>query len=125
MKRTDNYSTEYISSDYYSTLVDARMHANYLLTELEFNEDPETQERFMKTMSFLTKEMEKKYQRRKDVEKPEVLEEMDTVNVQELTVNQCRTVLDTIRDLQEKLGITSMARNDYEMDEKGAVKKEQ
>jgi len=125
MKRTENYSTEYISSDYYSTLVEARMEANYLLTQLEFTQDKKIQDRFKQTMSFLTKEMEKKYQRREDVEKPEPIKNVDHINMNDLSVNDCRNVLASIRDLQEKLGITSMARNDYEMDEKGAVKKEQ
>jgi hypothetical protein len=123
VKRTDNYSTEYISSDYYSTLVEARMEANYLLTQLEFSEDPDIQKRFKQVMSFLTKEMLEKYQRREDVEKPDAIQEVDFIDMQELDVNDCRKVLASIRDLQEKLGITSMARNDYEMDEKGAVKK--
>lgn len=125
MKRTDNYSTEYISSDYYSTLVEARMEANYLLTQLEFSEDPDIQTRFKQVMSFLTKEMLEKYQRREDVEKPDAIQKVDFIDMQELDVNDCRKILASIRDLQEKLGITSMARNDYEMDEKGAVKKEQ
>lgn len=124
MDRTDNYSTEYISSGYYTQLVEARMEANKLLTKLEFEEDPEIQSRFKRVLSFLAKEMEKKYQRREDLDKPDELSKLDNYDMSQLNVNECRQVLESFRDLQEKLGITSMARNEYELSKKGAVEKE-
>jgi len=124
MDRTDNYSTEYQNAEYYRRLVDLRMEANKLLTELQFDQDRDTQRRFKKVLSFLAKEMEPKYQRRTDMEKPKILERDAELDMSKVEVNQCAELLEDFRDLQEKLGITSMARNEYELDEKGAVKKE-
>jgi len=124
MKRTDDYSTDYHSSNYYRMLVDLRMQSNKLLTELQFDEDRETQEKFKRVLSMLAKEMEPKYQRRTDVNKPQVLEEVDELDLSSVSVKKCSKLLHSFTDLQEKLGITSMAKNDYELDEKGAVKKD-
>lgn len=124
MDRTDNYSTEYHSVGYYKTLVELRLQANKLLTELEFDSDTETQKRFKQVLSLLAKEMESKYQRRDDLEKPDELQDRDNFNMSQVSVNDARNILNSFRNLQEKLGITSMAKAEYEMDEKGAVKKE-
>jgi len=124
VKRTENYSTEYASVGYYKFLVNLRLEANKLLTEFEFSNQKKSQDDFKKVLSMLAKEMEPKYQRREDTEKPDVLEDRDDFDMSDVNINDCRSLLQSFRDLQEKLGITSMARNDYEMDEKGAVKKE-
>jgi len=124
MDRTENYSTEYHSAGYYRTLVELRLQANKLLTKLEFDKDPSTQQEFKQVLSLLAKEMGSKYQRREDVEKPELLKEKESLNMNDVPVNKCRSLLDSFRDLQEKLGITSMAKNEYELDPKGVNKKQ-
>jgi len=122
--RTDNYSTDYHSAGYYQKLVELRMQANKLLTELEFSSEPDTQERFKRVLSLLAKEMEPKYQRRKDMDEPSILEENESLDMSKVDVKTCGELLRSFTDLQEKLGITSMAKNEYEVQEKGAVKKE-
>jgi len=125
MDRSDNYSTEFISQGYYRTLVDARMMANQLLTKLEFEQDPGVQSEFKRVLSFLAKEMEPKYMRREDMEKPDELKNLDNYDLSGVGLNDCREILKSFRQLQEKLGITSMARREYELNEKGAVNKKQ
>lgn len=124
MKETENYSTNYISSTYYQRIVELRMISNKLLTELETSTDPETAQRFKKNVSLLAKELVPKYQRRQDKELPEVLEGMDNLNLSQLSVNQCSRLLRDFNDLAEKLGIISSANSEYEIEERGAVKKE-
>jgi len=123
MEETDNYSTEYISQGYYRTLVDARMMANQLLTKVEFEKDPGVQSEFKRVLSFLAKEMEPKYMRRGDMDKPEELEELDNYDLSGVGVDDCRKILESFRELQEVLGITSMARREYELNERGAKDK--
>ena len=123
MEETDNYSTEYISQGYYRTLVDARMMANQLLTKVEFEKDPGVQSEFKRVLSFLAKEMEPKYMRRDDMDKPEQLEELDNYDLSGVGVDDCRKILESFRELQEVLGITSMARREYELNERGAKDK--
>jgi len=123
MEETDNYSTEYISQGYYRTLVDARMMANQLLTKVEFEKDPGVQSEFKRVLSFLAKEMEPKYMRRDDMDKPEELEDLDNYDLSGVGVDDCRKILESFRELQEVLGITSMARREYELNERGAKDK--
>ena len=125
MEETDNYSTEYISQGYYRTLVDARMMANQLLTKVEFEKDPGVQSEFKRVLSFLAKEMEPKYMRRDDMDKPEQLEELDNYDLSGVGVDDCRKILESFRELQEVLGITSMARREYELNERGAKSKDE
>jgi hypothetical protein len=40
-------------------------------------------------------------------------------------LDDCREILQDFRDLQEKLGITSMARQQYQTSKKGAVDKDE
>jgi len=124
MERSDDYETEFVSNNYYQTLVDARLEANKMLTKLEAENDPAVQERFKRVLSFLAKEMEAKYQRRSDKEKPEILQDRDDYNMTDVGLDDCRQILQDFRDLQEKLGITSMARQQYQTSKKGAVKKD-
>ena len=124
MERSNNYSTDYISQSYYTTLVDARMMANQLLTKKEFDDDPETQNRFKRVLSFLAKEMEAKYERRDDMDKPDVLSELDHYDLSDVPSDDCRKILQSFRLLQEKLGIVSQARREYKMEQKGAVSKD-
>ena len=123
MDETDNYSTEYISQGYYRTLVDARMMANQLLTKVEFEKDTGVQSKFKRVLSFLAKEMEPKYMRRDDMDKPEELEGLDNYDLSGVGVDDCRKILESFRELQEVLGITSMARREYELNERGAKDK--
>jgi len=122
MDRTDNYSTDYISTSYYQTLVDYRQQANFLLTQVESSKDVDKQQEFKWFMKLLVREMKPKYQRREDVDKPEVLSKK---RVEDMSLKELRKVLENICLLQEKLGITSRAKSEYELKEKGAVKKEQ
>jgi len=122
MERSDDYETEFVSNNYYQTLVDARLEANKMLTKLEAENDPAVQERFKRVLSFLAKEMEAKYQRRSDKEKPEILQR-DNYDMTDVGLDDCREILQDFRDLQEKLGITSMARQQYQTSKKGAVDK--
>jgi hypothetical protein len=124
MERSDDYETEFVSNNYYQTLVDARLEANKLLTKLEAEKDPEVQERFKRVLSFLAKEMEAKYQRRSDKDKPEILQR-DNYDMTGVGLDDCREILQDFRDLQEKLGITSMARQQYQTRKKGAVNKDE
>lgn len=124
MERSDDYETEFVSNNYYQTLVDARLEANKMLTKLEAEKDPEVQERFKRVLSFLAKEMEAKYQRRSDKEKPEILQR-DDYDMTDVGLDDCREILQDFRDLQEKLGITSMARQQYQTEKKGAVNKDE
>lgn len=123
MERSENYSTRFVSQGYYSWLVELRAHCNMLLTELDSTQDLDTQKEFKKNLTLLVREMESKYQRRKDIDKPEVLDDKNDYNMSDVDLNDCREVLQSIRNLQEKLGITSMARNEYEMDEMGMTDK--
>jgi hypothetical protein len=125
MKETDNYSTNYISSTYYQRIVELRMISNKLATELETSTDPETEKRFKKNVSLLAKELAPKYQRRSDKKVPDELDEMDNYNLSSLTVNKCRELLRDFNDLAEKLGIISSANSEYEIEERGAVKKDE
>jgi len=122
MERSEDYETEFVSNNYYQTLVDARLEANKMLTKLEAENDPAVQERFKRVLSFLAKEMEAKYQRRTDKEKPEILQR-DKYDMTDVGLDDCREILQDFRDLQEKLGITSMARQQYQTSKKGAVDK--
>ena len=117
MKRTDNYSTDFISQDYYSYLVELRKICNYILTLAEKETDPEIQDDFFWHLKLLVREMEPKYERRQDIDKPEELKK----EVEELNLREGQSILSSVSTLQERLGITSMARNDYEMDPIGAV----
>lgn len=121
MKRTENYSTDFVSRDYYSYLVQLRQRCNMLLTRLEAERDPEVQEEFKMWLTLLTREMKPKYERREDMSVPEQLQGERAGKVSELSVKDCTDVLSSISTLQERLGITSMARNKYEMDSMGAV----
>jgi len=121
--KTQNYSTDYHSAGYYRTLVELRLQSNKLLTELQFDADPERQKQFKRVLSLLAKEMAPKYQRREDTEKPDALKKDVALDLSNIDVNECADLLRSFRDLQEKLGITSMASNEYKVDEKGAVKK--
>jgi len=124
VERSDDYETEFVSNNYYQTLVDARLEANKMLTKLEAENDPAVQERFKRVLSFLAKEMEAKYQRRSDKEKPEILQR-DNYDMTDVGLDDCREILQDFRDLQEKLGITSMARQQYQTSKKGAVNKDE
>lgn len=124
MERSDDYETEFVSNNYYQTLVDARLEANKMLTKLEAENDPAVQERFKRVLSFLAKEMESKYQRRSDKEKPDILQR-DNYDMTDVGLDDCREILQDFRDLQEKLGITSMARQQYQTSKKGAVNKDE
>jgi hypothetical protein len=95
-----------------------------MLTKLQFEQSPEVQEQFKQHLSLLAKEMSPKYQRREDVDKPDVLEDNEGVALTDVSVKECQELLASFRDLQEKLGITSMARNEYEVSQKGVKKKE-
>lgn len=123
MDRSDNYNTDYTSHTYYRTLVEWRQKANYLLTRVEANKDPELQEEFKWFMKLLIREMKPKYMRREDVEKPDELENSDK-KVEDMSLKELREVLENICILQEKLGITSRATQEWEMEEKGAENKE-
>lgn len=123
MRQSDNYSTDYISQGYYQRIVDTRMKCNQLSTELETETDEDVSKRFKQYLSFLAKELAPKYQRRDDKEKPEILEEMENLQMTQLSVNECRVLLRDFNDLMEKLGIVSKANKEYEMDTKGAVNK--
>jgi hypothetical protein len=125
VEKSGDYNTDFIAGNYYQTLVDARMQANVLLTKLEAERDPQVQEEFKRVLSFLAKEMEAKYQRRENKEKPDPLENMDDYNMTDVCLDDCRDVLEDFRDLQEKLGITSMARREYQTSKKGAEKKDE
>jgi len=125
MKQSDNYSTDYISQGYYQNLVETRMECNRLSTELELEADNDKEERFKKYMSFLAKELVPKYQRRSDKEKPEKLEELEHLQMTQLSVNECRDLLRDFNDLMEKLGIVSKANSEYELEPKGAIKKDE
>lgn len=124
MERSEDYETEFVSNNYYQTLVDARLEANKMLTKLEAENDPAVQQRFKRVLSFLAKEMEAKYQRRSDKEKPEILQR-DNYDMTDVGLDDCREILQDFRDLQEKLGITSMARQQYQTSKKGAVNKDE
>jgi len=126
-RKTENYSTDFIASNYYTKLVEARLKCNASLTESELNESPEAQEEFKQLLTFLVREMYPKYQRREDIDPPEVLEkhlqEKDHLNVSKLTMKDCRKILRNLNDLQEKLGIVSRARSEYEVEKEGAEDK--
>jgi len=96
MERSDDYETEFVSNNYYQTLVDARLEANKMLTKLEAENDPAVQERFKRVLSFLAKEMEAKYQRRSDKEKPEILQR-DNYDMTDVGLDDCREILQDFR----------------------------
>lgn len=118
MKRTQNYSTDYVNDNYYKTLVDVRMNCTFLLMKAQKDQDPDLQNEFIWNLKWLAFEMDPKYERREDLDKPEELENKEVEN---LTLNEAQKVLKSMMTLQERLGITSKARNEYEMDTIGAV----
>ena len=120
-ERTDNYSTRFVSQGYYSYLVELRAKCNMLLTDLDSNQDTATQKEFKQMLTLLVREMNPKFDRREDMERPEILEERDSLDMTGIGMNDCRIILRKITALQERLGITSMAKNEYEMDPIGAV----
>jgi len=65
--------------------------------------------------------MNPKFDRREDMERPEILEARDSLDMTAVGMNDCRVILRKITALQERLGITSMAKNEYAMDSIGAV----
>lgn len=119
--RTQDYSTDYVSQNYYNHLVQLRQNANLLLTQVEAEKDPQMQKKFKWFMKLLVREMEPKYMRRTDMDKPEILENKE---VEELTHKECEKVLKSICRLQEKLGITAMSTNEYRIDKTGVTDKE-
>lgn len=124
MDQTDNYSTDYISSGYYQQLVEAKMKCNQLLTQFDSENDMQIQNRFKQYLSFLARELVPKYQRRKDKEVPDKIKDLDKMDLTGLDMRECRNILNDFNDLIEKLGIVSKANHEYELKEKGAVKKE-
>jgi len=120
-ERTDNYSTRFVSQGYYSYLVELRAKCNMLLTELDSSQDTDTQQEFKQMLTLLVREMNPKFDRREDMERPEILEARDTLDMTAVGINDCRVILRKITALQERLGITSMAKNEYAMDTIGAV----
>jgi len=122
-ERTDNYSTRFVSQGYYSYLVELRAKCNMLLTELDSSQDTDTQQEFKQMLTLLVREMNPKFDRREDMERPEILEDRDTLDMTAVGINDCRVILRKITALQERLGITSMAKNEYAMDEMGVENK--
>lgn len=122
--KTGKYRTQYESIPYYNYLVRLRQEANLLLTEWEREQDLEKQSEFKDVMKLLIREMEPKYQRRKDIDKPEILQNWQDSETLDLNVKELRKVLYSIRDLQEKLGIVSKARQEYAVEEMGEVSAE-
>ena len=117
-ERTENYSTDFVARGHYDYVVKLRMKANELLTKAEFEMDQESEEQFRKIMKVFVREMSPKYIRRKDIDRPKLLEEK---RVENMSLNELETVLQDLIRLQEALGITSMAKNEYEIDTLGAV----
>lgn len=124
MDPSDNFETEFVSGEYYRTLVEAKLRGNMLLTQLETDNDQETQRQFKSVISFLSREISPKYDRREDLDRPDILEDREKYDMTNVGVQKCRELLRDYSRLMEKLGIVSMARRQYEMKEKGAVKKE-
>lgn len=124
MKRSDNYSTRFVSQGYYSYLVELRADCNILLTDLDFDEDPKTQREFKRSLTLLVREMNPKFDRREDMDRPEELKDRGNRNMSDVSLDSCRKILRELTTLQERVGITSMAKNEYEMDEMGAEKKD-
>lgn len=123
MDRSNNYSTDYISQGYYQRLVDTRMKCNQLSTKLETETDEKLNLQFKQYLSFLAKELVPKYQRREDKELPEILKDKEHLQLTQLNVNECRTILRDFNDLMEKLGIVSKANQEYKMNTKGVKNK--
>lgn len=94
------------------------MNCTFLLMKAQKDQDPDLQNEFIWNLKWLAFEMDPKYERREDLDKPEELENKEVEN---LTLNEAQKVLKSMMTLQERLGITSKARNEYEMDTIGAV----
>lgn len=122
-ERTKNYSTQFVSQGYYSYLVELRAKCNMMLTELDASQDIEKQEEFKQMLTLLVREMNPKFDRREDMERPEELEDRDNLNMSNVGLDSCREILREVTTLQERLGITSMAKNEYAMDEMGVENK--
>jgi len=121
MKKSENYKTDFVSRDYYSYLVELRQECNYLFISTQKENDPNIQEQFKWSLKLLVWEMKPKYLRRQDEDMPDALEK----DVQNCTMRECEIILESINRLQEKLGITSKAREEYEKDLQGAEKKQE
>lgn len=117
-ERTQNYSTDFVSRDYYAYLVNLRVKANQELVAAQTRKDLERQEDFKTAMKLLVREMRPKYLRREDIERPEILDEK---RVEDMSIKELDELLMNFSRLQEALGITSMARNEFEIDTMGAV----
>lgn len=122
-ERTENYSTRFVSQGYYSYLVELRAKCNMLLTDFDSSQDPEIQDEFKQMLTLLVREMNPKFDRREDMDRPETLENRDRLDMGSVGMDECREILRKVSKLQERLGITSMAKNEYEMDPMGEVDK--
>lgn len=117
-EKTQNYSTDFVSRDYYAYLVNLRVKANQELVAAQTRKDLERQEDFKTAMKLLVREMRPKYLRREDIERPEILDEK---RVEDMSIKELDQLLMDFSRLQEALGITSMAKNEFEIDTMGAV----
>lgn len=117
-ERTQNYSTDFVSRDYYAYLVNLRVKANQELVAAQTRKDLERQEDFKTAMTLLVREMRPKYLRREDIERPKILDEK---RVEDMSIKELDELLMDLSRLQEALGITSMAKNEFEIDTMGAV----
>jgi len=129
MEETENYKSEYQSARFYKELIDTRTTAHHVLTR--YGSTPNNTKKkaelgltFKKHVNFLALELEAMFQEREDVDKPDVLKDIQFISPQNFTVNDGRVLMRSFRDLMQKLGITSMTKKQYELKPKGAVKKE-
>lgn len=128
MDKTDDYESDYFSTQHQKRVIQYREEAIEYLTNYHFDEQEEDELKFRKTVHALMWDMRHKFDLRTDVEMPEEFTSDDDENIREVLMSmdfkQVENVLDTLILLQNRLGISNLVKREYEMDEKGAVKKE-
>lgn len=114
MNGTENHN----SKGYFQRLVKTKMECNRLSTELELETDSGKELQFKKYTSFLAKELVPKYQK-SDKDKPDILKNLNHLEVTKLSVNDCRHLLTDFNELMEEMGIISKANTEYQLDGEG------
>lgn len=137
-RKSDNYSIGKDIQGYYRGLVELRWQAGQKLSlarkalkrpqnQLGETGEPEEIEEFRRMLNQLIDQYFYKFGRRKDVEKPKCIKDEsyppDVEDAVDYTFEDCEKIYYKISELQEKLGHTSIATQEWEETENKGGKK--